>query len=198
MNRQALVTLSFIFCLPQFGFASEISMAPLGAHYPIFHVEKNENPQNILVAYTKLNSKCEFIDSANVTSHIDYYWLMDHSRYKPVHSLIKRGIRNRLEESITSSPHSISIHLKDLKELNQDLGDTPITISGHKLSDGNCDATATLRLGDSDQKRSIRLLSIFTDSRKTFWPPFRKVKSVTISGVDEQSQEPVSRQYMAR
>ncbi len=178
--------------------AAESSFAPIGRHYPIFRVEKNENPQNILVAYTKLKDDCTLDEMSKESGPIDYYWLMDGASYKRVHPLIKSGIRRRLEVSSPPTRQSFAIRLIDLKELDQDLGIATLTVSGHPLKNGGCDTQALIRLGPSDHNRTVQMASISTESVRTLWPPFRKIKSVTLVGRDQKSGEPVSRQYFAR
>lgn len=192
----------FIFNLgvsPNSAFAVR-SLPPVGVHYPLFVVEKNENPQNILVAYTKLDDDCR-VQTQDEAPFIDYYWLMDRERYKPVHRLIKRGIRNRLEiQGFTGVSHQIfDVRIEDLKELKQDLGQAVVSVvAGPETSGGGCEVQAYVRLGPSDEHRTIKLDSIFTESRKTIWPPFRKIESVTLRGTDALSKKSVERTYFAR
>lgn len=177
------------------------TLAPLGEHYPIFIVEKNENPQNILVAYTKLDSQCHVAtDGAASKPFVDYYWLMDRERYKPVHRLIKSGIRERLElrDFAETSQRVFDVRVADLKELKQDLGDAIVSVVARPTRSGECEVEAYVKLGPSDGSRTIRLESIYTEAHKTFWPPFRKVDAVTLKGADALSKKTVTRTYFAR
>lgn len=176
-----------------------VTLDPIGTHYPIFVVEKNENPQNILVAYTRLDSKCHVVeDPATKKPFLDYYWMMDREHYKPVHRLIKSGIRDRLEVqpvstgggSIASSA-AFSVRVNDLKELRQDLG-TPLLSVETKTQGDGCDVEAYIVLGPSDQNRRLHLETIYTESKTSFLPPFRKVVSVTLKS------ESFERKYLAR
>ncbi|CAN5504571.1 hypothetical protein BH10BDE1_BH10BDE1_12780 [soil metagenome] len=176
----------------------EVTLSEIGAHYPIFFVEKNENPQNVLVAYTKLDANCNVV-KVNGQPLLDYYWLMDRVKYKPVHPLIKSGIRDRLKlaGTVSSDPRTFSIQMTDLNELQQDLGVATLEVLASK-QDGGCHVAASIKLGPSDGGKIVNLESLYTESSKTFLPPFRKVKSVTLSGTGIADARPIKRQYLAK
>lgn len=180
----------------------EVNIAPIGAHYPVFIVEKNENPQNILVAYTKLNSKCEIeLDGKSKAPIFDFYWLMDRKNFKPVNRLIVGGIRERLasEGKQGTDRHSFRVRVNDLKELNQDLGQPSLEVIGRAKTQGGCEVLASMQLGPSDKNVRLRLESIYSEGSKTFLPPFRKVVAVTLIGTDYNApKRPVRRKYVAR
>ena len=73
--------------------AAEVTDIPeVGVHQPILVVEKNVNPQNLMVIYTKVDAKGLFL--ANPADQdrpvFDFYWLMDGKNYKPVNGMIKK------------------------------------------------------------------------------------------------------------
>lgn len=170
-----------------------VTIDPIGSHYPLFVVEKNENPENVLIAYTRLDSACRVVvDPATKKPFLDYYWLMDRTRYKPVHRLIKSGIRDRLEVASSHEDGTFAIQVNDLKELQQDLGTPTLQVRAKAASKGGCEVDTTMTLGPSDQSRLLHLDSIYTESKKTFLPPFRKILAVTLKG------DSTERKYRAR
>ena len=180
---------------------SEVDLAPIGKHVPIFIVEKSENPQNTLTAYTVLEANCRVaVDHQDATKPIlDFYWLMNRTQYKPVHPLIKSGIRDRLELVSTAQrdPRMFSIRISDLSELKTDLIAAVVQVKA-TAKKGGCHVDAYLRLGPSDQSRNLKLTTIYTESSKTIIPPFRKVVSVTLKGVDAQTGAAIERKYSAK
>ncbi len=180
--------------------AGEVKIDAIGKHFPIFIVEKSENPQNILVAYTKLAPDCKIQNDPGKESQplLDYYWKMKRENYKPVHSLIKSGIRDRLAlESSADERTHFSVRINDLSELKHDLEKPLLSVVAAPTKRGGCDVRAFIKLGPSDRSRQVLLSSIHVESKKTFLPPFRKVVNVTINGTDSDSGEKVSRVYSA-
>jgi hypothetical protein len=177
---------------------AEIKDIPqVGPHYRVLTVDKNENPQNLLAIYTKLNPDCTLAQKADDSSVLGYYWLMDRERYKRVNSLILSGIRQRLALQGSPDDHSFAITINDLKELDSDIADHPVQVSTRR-ADSGCALDVGITLGPSDSNERIRLTGIHTESKKTFWPPFRKIVSVTLSGVDAQDGHEVRRTYSAK
>lgn len=167
----------------------------VGRHYRLFTVEKNENPENILVLFTKLDANCHFKEESDAPV-FDMYWLMNRSSYKPTHSLIKSGVKERLQ-LIPTSPDSFFVQINDLKEVNSDLTDRRMTVATDKVQ-GQCKVQSTLNLGPSDKYAKIQLNSIYSESVKVITPPFYKLKSVTLNGVDINTGAKVSRKYLAK
>lgn len=199
MNRRWIAIVSaLITCSAEAG--GEVKIDAIGKHFPIFVVEKSENPQNILVAYTKLGPDCRFQDNPDEDPKrlLDYYWKMDRENYKPVHSLIKRGIRERLAlESAADGLKGFRVRINDLSELKHDLEKALVSVTASARGNGECDVRAILTLGPSDNSRNVLLSSIQVQSRKKLLPPFRQVVNVTINGTDADSGERVSRVYSA-
>lgn len=169
----------------------------IGEHYRVLTLDKNEHPQNLLAIYTKLKADCTFAQTDH-SRLLGYYWLMNGEKYKPVNPLILQGIHNRIEEDPNGSNSDFAIDFGDLKELANDLGEKPITVRASKLSDGNCHVAADLKLGPSNGGETIRLMNIHSESKKTFWPPFRKVVAITLSGMDVKDGHYVRRTYSAK
>jgi hypothetical protein len=124
---------------------------------------------------------------------------MDRVRYKPVHRLIKAGIRDRLKIVKVGGGKSraFEIRMTDLDELKQDLGVAELEVLASKKQSG-CKVAASIKLGPSDGGKTLSLQSLYTESETSLLPPFRKVKSVTLSGVDLTDSQLVKRQYLAK
>ena len=181
----------------------EISaIAEIGPHYKIVTFEKNIHPQNQLVVYTRLDKECR-VQRDPKKPHgpvLDYYWLMDGSRYKRVNALIKRGIRKRLQVGASppkSLEGSFSIRLNELDAVEHDLGSTPLLwVLAEKTADG-CAAEARITLGPSDRNAVIRLDTIYSEA-KLNGALSAKVTLIALKGVDVATGKPVVRVYRAK
>ncbi len=193
-----LSLLSLVSLLAPEAQAKEIGNIPeVGVHQAIFHINKNVNPQNIAVVFTKVDEKCRFVnDPENRDNPIfDFYWLMDGKNYKPMNGLIKNEFKKRMsfaEDSGDRETHFV-IDANDLKEVNHDIADPRLDVNSRKLDSG-CDVEAFITLGPSNDNARIRLTSIYGEGRA--FPP--KVYSVTLKGVDVKSGKEISRKYDAK
>lgn len=163
-----------------------INLGPIGTHYEIFRFEKSENPQNILVVYTRLDDHCQFLlASENPASpEFGFYWLMDKKAYKPVHPLIRDGISERLKVVIppnfSKSRDSFSVRVTDLNQVDPTLQNALVKVSADKQVNA-CQVKATFD--------AVKLKKIYAESEKTLLPPFRKVTSLRFYGVNEKTGE---------
>jgi hypothetical protein len=151
--------------------------------------------------FTKLDSSCHFVVDPNGNRPlIDYYWMMDRKSFKPVHPMIKDGIRKRIElvQDSSAKANSFSVQINDLKELQTDLKSFRMEISAARTSSGDCHAHAFVTLGPSDLNRTLQLEKIISRSKKTFLPPFRKIESITLEGKDIKSGALTKRTYQGR
>jgi hypothetical protein len=181
----------------QTAMAQQISSIPeVGGHYPLFTFEKNENPQNILVLYTKLDNNCHVVEEAHLPV-FDMYWLMDRLKYKPTNSMIKSGIKDRLQVVPTEAAAGFYILINDLKEVNSDLRDPRLTVIAEKQQ-SRCKVRSLFTLGPSDKSATMQLISIYSEATKTLVPPFRKLKSVTLNGINAVTGAKISRTYFAK
>lgn len=177
-----------------------VNRSPVGAHYPIITFEKNENPQNIMLIYTKLDKDCRFELNPQKRHEpvFDFYWLMGKKTYKPVHPLIKSGIHDRLQveagEAFAQSRREFEIKVNDLKELKTDLHEARLKVVARKIGH-NCDVQATIQLGPKDQNATLNLETIYSEAEKSFIPPFRKVTSVTLIGKSEASGKAMKKTF---
>jgi hypothetical protein len=177
-----------------------VNRAPIGAHYPILTFEKSENPQNIMMIYTKLDKDCRFeLNSQKKNEPVfDFYWLMGKKTYKPVHPLIKSGIHDRLQvetgEAFIKDRTEFEIKVNDLKGLKTDLKEARLKVFAKKIG-GKCEVQADIQLGPTDKNATLQIDTIYSETRKTFIPPFRKVNSITLIGTDEASGKAMKRTY---
>lgn len=158
--------------------------------YPLFTYEKNRNPQNIMNIYTELDSECRVSKEPT----FEYYWLMNHSRQKPVHSLIRRRIQKQINVVASKNPHEFSVILDKPKELQTDVEQFKLEVVAKKNKDGLCVVENSLTLGPSDNNRNIRLKSIYAESKGLIIPD---LVSITLIGEDSVTKEPIRRTYQA-
>lgn len=175
----------------------------IGPHYRVVIFEKSVHPQNQLVVYTRLDKECRVLRDPKQANRpvLDFYWLMDRSRYKSVNPLIKRGIRKRFQ--VGASPPktrdgAFSVRLSELDEVEHDLGPTPfIWIRAERTPEGGCSAESRIALGPSDKNAVIRLDSIYSEAElKGLFGA--KVKLIALKGVDLKTGKPVVRVYRAK
>jgi hypothetical protein len=180
--------------------AKEITDIPeLGAHQQIFLVEKNVNPENVAVVYTRLDAQCRFVPDAENRDEpvFDFYWRMNRSSYKPMNSFFKDEFHRRMSFAGGDASH-FELDANDLKEVKHDLGANPrVTVAAFRAGAG-CDVQAFITLGPSDGHARIRIDSIYGEGRS--FPP--KVYSVTLKGevVDQNGKgtgKMVARKYSA-
>ena len=177
-----------------------VAIPEIGPHYAIMTVEKSIHSQNQMVVFTRLDERCRILRDSNQANGpaFDFYWLMDGSRYKRVHPLIKRGIRKRLQVETNSVTDEVfSVRLNELNAVDHDLGKTPrLWVRAEKTPDG-CAVEARLTLGPSDKNAEIRLDSIYSEAEME-GKFSAKVKSIALKGADARTGEPVVRVYRAR
>ena len=176
------------------------AISQIGEHSILFTFEKNENPQNIMIVYTKLDGACQIVVDPNeqASPTFNMYWLMSSNAYKPVHSLIKSGVFDRLEVMPAKTHDSFQIQINDLKELQTDVPDPKLNVVAQKSAKGACEVKSYFTLGPSDKNATMQVQAIYSDASKTLLPPFRKLKSVTLRGLNSKTGEKISRTYKAR
>lgn len=175
-------------------------LEPIGEHQRLLLFEKNENPQNVMVVYTKIDGACALAKGENGQPVFDFYWMMDRTKYKPVHAMIKSGIRDRLEFQAGSAAKGLKefyVRINDMKEVKNDLPDPRLHV---ELQDdgGNCTADARIQLGPSDQGRILKVQSIYSEAKKIILPPFRKLVAVTLRGIDAKTGEKIERRFQGK
>jgi hypothetical protein len=168
----------------------------IGMHHRLFSYEKNENNQNILVAYTQLENNCQ-IRKKNGLPIFDYYWLMNRQRYKPVAPLIRRKLRQRLEIYPSPNPDQFEVQLKDLRELDTNLKSITVQIHSFRDPNGFCSVKATLPKPDNSNMY-FKLETIYAEAQRTWNPLDRKLISVALKGTDEKTGAPFTQELKAR
>ncbi|NJM09884.1 MAG: hypothetical protein HC883_03050 [Bdellovibrionaceae bacterium] len=180
-----------------------IHIPEIGNHFKILTFEKNENPQNVMVVYTKLNDDCRFAVLSG-QPFVDFYWLMNGERYKPTHGLIKKAVRKRLEVVKVDgedTDRTFLLKVNDLKELSTDF-EKPYLVEPHLVVrsekvHGLCRVACYFPDKQKDGKL-IKVNSLYSESKKTFRPPFRKLLALTIRGLEEGTAHPIEQKYTAR
>ncbi|OYZ23025.1 MAG: hypothetical protein B7Y39_06590 [Bdellovibrio sp. 28-41-41] len=141
---------------------------PIGPHYEVFRLEKSENPQNVLVIYTRLDEQFRFqLDPENsVMPVFGFYWLMDRTNFKPVHSLIRGGIAERLHVDV---PANFSETRSAFTVLVKSTFDTE---------------------GLTKQSSALTLDKIYAESETTLLPTFPRVIMLKLQGQNEKTGLP--------
>ncbi|MBC7464666.1 MAG: hypothetical protein H7256_01620 [Bdellovibrio sp.] len=172
------------------------AQGPAFERTPLFILEKNRNPENIMVIYTQLDSECRVQKKRGGSEKVvfDFYWLMKRKDFKQVNPIIKKEIRSRLELLPSNDTHSFSVMMNDLKELDTDIKDFKLIVTANKKK-GNCVTESILKLGESDQNKKVKLESIYAESKGFLIPT---VISVTVNGIDAETGAKVTRKYMKK
>jgi hypothetical protein len=187
------------------------TVGDVGAHYPLFLVAKSHHPENLTVVYTKLDQHCRVLADRTHGGlpTLDFYWLMDHTHYKPMAALLKAGIRKRLQFTATRGPQgeptAFAGRLDDLSRLKHDLPSPTVQITPERSGE-TCVAMATLILGPSNGYVTMQVASIFTRTealtlpkklRAMVDPDALQVYAMTVKGTDVATGQPIERTYTA-
>jgi hypothetical protein len=187
------------------------TVGDVGAHYPLFRIEKSHHPEHLIVVYTKLDPHCRVLpDPAHGgLPTLDFYWLMDATRYKPMAALLKAGIRQRLQFTDTQgppeAPTAFAVRLDALARLTHDLRRPTVQITTARHGEA-CLATASLTLGPSHSSTTLKLEAIVTKTeaftlpkqlRAMVAPDALQVYAVTVQGTDLATGQLIERTYTA-
>lgn len=159
---------------------------PIGRHFRLFRFEKNENPQNILVGFTKVARNCRF-ELSQGKPIVDFYWLLDGTRFKNPHGLIKKSIRKRIAFADPGSlaqgeTDRFALELLEAKDMKAPIKSALILVSA-KRTVADCEISVVATFGDAKgNQNEIKLSTIRAETRKIWMPPFRKVISITLEG----------------
>jgi hypothetical protein len=185
------------------------NIGDVGEHYPLFLIEKSHHPENITVVYTKLDTHCRVLPHREhgFLPTLDFYWLMDAARYKPMAGPLKAGARKRLQFIDTHGSQgdatSFLVRTADLSRVQHDLPSPAVQIKAERRGDA-CVATASLTLGPSNGHATIKLESISTLTeaitlRKKMQaiadPDAIQIYAVTVKGTDVVTGQPIERTY---
>ena len=187
------------------------NVGDVGEHYPLFLIEKSYHPENITVVYTKLDTDCHVIPDREhgFLPTLDFYWLMDKTRYKPMAGPLKVGARKRFQFIDANGSQddltSFAVRTDDLSRVQHDLQSPIVQIKAERQGD-TCVATASLTLGPSNGHATIKVESISTKTEPI--TPLKKMQAmaepdairiyaVTVKGTDVATGQPIERTYHA-
>jgi len=187
------------------------NVGDVGEHYPLFFIEKSHHPENIAVVYTKLDTHCHVIPDREhgFLPTLDFYWLMDATRYKPMAGPLKAGARKRFQligtNGSQSDPTAFAVRTDELARVQHDLSSPTVQIKAERQGDA-CVATASLTLGPSNGYATIKVESISTRTepltplkkiRAMVDPDTLQIYAVTVKGTDVATGQPIERIYYA-
>lgn len=197
-----LLSLGLLIILPLLAnldssWAAEINeISELGRHHRILILEKSENPQNQIAVFTKVDRQCRFINEDTGTKRplLDFYWLLDRKRYKPIGRFAKYRVRKKIfvEPTYEANAESFFISSDMINRFHPDLRQSRIEIKA-KIRNGICDVSAVAHLKGS--KSPLKLEKVYSELRKTILPPFRKVLSITLNGESDDSGVKIRKTY---
>jgi hypothetical protein len=179
----------------------------IGEHSPLFLVEKSHHPGNITVVSTKRDQHCHVIpDRAHgFLPTLDFYWLMDATRSKPMAGPRKAGVRKRLQCTDTHGQQvdltSFAVRIDDLSRVQHDVQSPTVQIKTARQGEA-CVATASLTLGPSKGHTTIQVESVFTKTEaltllKTMQaledPDALQMSAVTMKGIDVATGQSIER-----
>ena len=204
-----LVALHHVRAYPSMMGKAVTTIGDIGEHYPLFLIEKNYHPNNIIVVYTKLDQHCRVLpDRAHgFMPTLDFYWLMDASRYKPMAEPLKEGVRQRLQltdsHGLTTDSAVFSVRTNDLARVHHDLSSPTVQISTARHGE-TCVATASMTLGPSNGHTTMKVESVSTRTeaitllkaiQAMAHPDALKIYAVTVKGTDMATGTPIERTY---
>jgi hypothetical protein len=140
---------------------------------------------------------------------LDFYWLLDASRYKPMAEPLKVGTRKRLQFIDTYESQgdttSFTVRTDDLSRVQHDLPSPTVQIKAERHGD-TCVATAFMTLGPSNGHATIKIESVSTRTepltllkkmRAIVDPDAIQIYAVTVKGTDVATGQPLERTYYA-
>jgi hypothetical protein len=187
------------------------NVGDIGEHYPLFFIEKSHHPENIAVVYTKLDTDCRVIPDRvhGYLPTLDFYWLLDAIRYKPMAEPLKAGARRRLQFSNANGSQgdstAFAVRTDDLSRVQHDLQSPTVQIKAERQGDA-CVALALLTLGPSNGHVTIKIESVSTKTepitllkklRAMVEPDAIQIYTVTVKGTDVATGQPIERTYHA-
>jgi hypothetical protein len=185
------------------------NVGDVGEHYPLFFIAKSYHPENIAVVYTKLDTDCRVVPDREhgFLPTLDFYWLLDASRYKPMAGPLKVGTRKRLQFIDThrsqDDPTSFTVRTDDLSRVQHDLQSPIVQIKAERQGEA-CVASAFMTLGPSNGHATIKIASVSTRTepltllkkmRAMVDPDAIQIYAVTVKGTDVATGQPLERTY---
>lgn len=178
-----------------------LATAEVGQHVRFLIVKKSQNPQNLMAFYSRLAEDCSFLQNPERPGHaiFDFYWLMNGTDYKPVHSMIKAEIFKRLQASPSQSPNKFTVAVNDLSRVANDIPQEnwKIDVVSAKGSKG-CTVKAMMTFGTSVGSPRVHLKEIYSDASANPITRTVKVRSLKLTGVNVKTGQPVSQTFKGR
>lgn len=161
-----------------------------GAEQNLFTMEKSYNPENIMVIHTNTDKDCKFINGKK--DLIDFYWLMNGKERKPVHSMIRSGVEERVQVTqVSSQRDQFKVKLNDLSEVKHDLEDPSLEVIS-EYRDGECQVKSILTLGASHKYRKVDITRTYCEVTSNFLGIPNGCKYLDLEGEDIDSGEAIS------
>jgi hypothetical protein len=161
----------------------------------LFTLEKNYNPQNILVIHGQTDKDCKFVTSPKNAERnfVEFYWSMNlGNEKKEVHPAIRDEIKNRFKFlGATSARDSFRMRLNDLTEVKHDLVDTSLEVQSELLN-GKCNVKSILVLGASSKYKKINIQRLFCDVSKNLVGIPNGCNYIELHGQDADNGEKIS------
>jgi hypothetical protein len=161
----------------------------------LFVVEKNFNPENVLIVHSQTDKDCKFIPSPKNAegNFVEFYWSMNLGREtKEISSTIRGEIKNRFKFlGINPRRDSFRMKLNDLTELQHDLNETSIEVQS-EIQNGKCNVKSLLMLGASGKYRKLSLKRIYCDVSKNLLGIPNGCNFISLEGQDADNGEQIS------
>lgn len=162
----------------------------------LFTIEKNYNPENIMIIETQIDNNCKFLNQNN--KYLDYYWMMNKTKRKEIHPMIRSQIEEKVKfHGIDNEKNLIKLKLNDFRELKHDLEDILINISA-TLENGICDVKSILKLGPSSKYRKIDIKRIYCEVSTNLFGIPDGCKFIELSGADADTGEDLKVRFSSK
>jgi hypothetical protein len=153
----------------------------------LFTIEKNYNPENVLIIKTQTDDNCKFVKTQD--QYLGFYWLMGGTVKKEIHSLILSQIKEKVKfVGINENDDSFKVKMNDLNDLKNDLEDISLETSSAFIN-GNCKVKTILKLGPSAKYRKLNLKRTYCEVSKNLIGIPNGCKFLELSGTDDDTGE---------
>ena len=178
-SLKLIATCAFIIC--QVAFANE------SIEQRLFTMEKNYNPENILIIKTQTDENCKFVKTQD--QYLGFYWLMGGAIKKEIHSLILSQIKEKVKfVSMNENVDSFKVRMNDLNDLKNDLEDISLETSSTFIN-GNCKVKTIIKLGPSAKYRKLNLKRTYCEVSTNWVGIPNGCKFLELSGKDDDTGE---------
>lgn len=162
----------------------------------LFTLEKSLNSENILFIHTQTDENCKFV--ANTNGYVDFYWLMDGSQKKQVHSMIRSKVQERVKfVGINEARDSFKVKLNDLSEIKHDLESNEIEARAEVVN-GACVVKSVIQLGASAKYIKLDLQRTFCEVEKNMVGIPKGCKFLELAGKNDATDEGVKARFKGK